>query len=77
MTVWHPTSDLGAFAWYGAGPNMVNFPELDRAGSDTRHPRPDDDADHSAGDRGEAADDRAVGDVGEQGGDRRAAPIVT
>ena len=38
--------------------------------------RPDDDADHSAGDRGEAADDRAVGDVGEQGGDRGAAAVV-
>ena len=34
VTVWHPTSDLGTFAWYGAGPNMVNFPELDRAGAE-------------------------------------------
>jgi NTE family protein len=31
---------------------------------------------HSAGDRGEAADDRAVDDVGEQRGDRRAATVV-
>lgn len=36
VTVWHPTSDLGAFAWYGAGPNMVNCPELDRAGAGRR-----------------------------------------
>jgi nucleotide-binding universal stress UspA family protein len=34
LTVWQPTSDLGAFAWYGAGPDMVNFPELDRAGAE-------------------------------------------
>ena len=34
VTVWQPTSDLGAFAWYGRGPNMVNFPELDRAGAE-------------------------------------------
>jgi nucleotide-binding universal stress UspA family protein len=34
VTVWQPTSDLGAFAWYGAGPNMVNFAELDRAGAE-------------------------------------------
>jgi len=34
VTVWQPTSDLGAFAWYGAGPNMVNFRELDRAGAE-------------------------------------------
>jgi nucleotide-binding universal stress UspA family protein len=34
VTVWQPTSDLGAFAWYGAGPDMVNFPELDRTGAE-------------------------------------------
>ena len=34
LTVWQPTSDVGAFAWYGAGPNMVNFAELDRAGAE-------------------------------------------
>jgi nucleotide-binding universal stress UspA family protein len=34
VTVWQPTSDLAALAWYGAGPNMVNFPELDRAGAE-------------------------------------------
>jgi len=34
VTVWQPTSDVGAFAWYGAGPNMVNFAELDRAGAE-------------------------------------------
>jgi nucleotide-binding universal stress UspA family protein len=34
VTVWQPTSDVGAFAWYGAGPNVVNFPELDRAGAE-------------------------------------------
>src|SRR5215213_8848734 len=34
VTVWQPTSDLGAFAWYGAGPNLVNFDELDRAGAE-------------------------------------------
>jgi nucleotide-binding universal stress UspA family protein len=34
VTVWQPTSDLGAFAWYGAGPNLVNFAELDRAGAE-------------------------------------------
>ena len=28
VTVWQPTSDVGAFAWYGAGPNIVNFDEL-------------------------------------------------
>jgi nucleotide-binding universal stress UspA family protein len=153
VTVWHPTSDLGAFAWYGAGPNMVNFSELDRAGAEAggrvaeqgaqiarnaglhaeslaieatppvwktivdtaalhdaaaivmgsrgltglrsmllgsvsnavvHHAdrptlvihRPDDDADHSAGDRREAADDRAVSDVREQRGDRRAPSVV-
>jgi nucleotide-binding universal stress UspA family protein len=34
VTVWQPTSDVGAFAWYGAGPNMADFPELDRAGAE-------------------------------------------
>jgi nucleotide-binding universal stress UspA family protein len=34
VTVWQPTSDVGAFAWYGAGPNVVNFAELDRAGAE-------------------------------------------
>jgi nucleotide-binding universal stress UspA family protein len=34
VTVWQPTSDVGAFAWYGAGPNIVNFAELDRAGAE-------------------------------------------
>ena len=34
LTVWQPTSDVGAFAWYGAGPNIVNFAELDRAGAE-------------------------------------------
>jgi nucleotide-binding universal stress UspA family protein len=34
VTVWQPTSDVGAFAWYEAGPNMVNFAELDRAGAE-------------------------------------------
>jgi len=34
MTVWQPTSEVGAFAWYGAGSNMVNFAELDRAGAE-------------------------------------------
>jgi nucleotide-binding universal stress UspA family protein len=34
VTVWRPTSDVGAFAWYGAGPDMVNLPELDRAGAE-------------------------------------------
>ena len=34
VTVWQPTSDVGAFAWYGAGPNMVNVAELDRAGAE-------------------------------------------
>ena len=34
VTVWQPTSDVGAFAWYGAGPNMVNIAELDRAGAE-------------------------------------------
>jgi len=34
VTVWQPTSDVGAFAWYGAGPNMVDFAELDRAGAE-------------------------------------------
>ena len=34
LTVWQPVSDVGAFAWYGAGPNMVNFAELDRAGAE-------------------------------------------
>jgi nucleotide-binding universal stress UspA family protein len=34
VTVWQPTSDVGAFAWYGAGPDMVNFAELDRAGAE-------------------------------------------
>jgi nucleotide-binding universal stress UspA family protein len=34
VTVWQPTADLGAFAWYGAGPNMANFAELDRAGAE-------------------------------------------
>jgi len=34
VTVWQPTSEVGASAWYGAGPNMVNFPELDRAGAE-------------------------------------------
>lgn len=34
VTVWQPTADLDAFAWYGAGPNMVNFAELDRAGAE-------------------------------------------
>ena len=34
VTVWQPTSDVGAVAWYGAGPNMVNFAELDRAGAE-------------------------------------------
>ena len=34
VTVWQPTSDHGAFAWHGAGPNMVNFAELDRAGAE-------------------------------------------
>jgi nucleotide-binding universal stress UspA family protein len=34
VTVWQPTADLGAFAWYGAGPNLVNFAELDRAGAE-------------------------------------------
>jgi nucleotide-binding universal stress UspA family protein len=34
VTVWQPTSDVGAFAWYGAGPDIVNFPELDRAGAE-------------------------------------------
>jgi nucleotide-binding universal stress UspA family protein len=34
VTVWQPTSDVGAFAWYGAGPNMFNFAELDRAGAE-------------------------------------------
>ena len=38
VTVWQPTSDLGAFAWYGAGPNMVNFAELDRAGDPASTP---------------------------------------
>ena len=35
VTVWQPASDVGAFAWYGAGPNMVNFAELDRAGAES------------------------------------------
>jgi nucleotide-binding universal stress UspA family protein len=34
VTVWQPMSDLGAFAWYGAGPNLVNFAEVDRAGAE-------------------------------------------
>ena len=34
VTVWQPPSDVGAFAWYGAGPNMSNFAELDRAGAE-------------------------------------------
>ena len=34
VTVWQPTSDVGAFAWYGGGPNVVNFAELDRAGAE-------------------------------------------
>jgi nucleotide-binding universal stress UspA family protein len=34
VTVWQPISDVGAFAWYGAGPNMINFAELDRAGAE-------------------------------------------
>ena len=34
ITVWQPTSDVGAFAWYGAGPNLVNVAELDRAGAE-------------------------------------------
>jgi nucleotide-binding universal stress UspA family protein len=34
VTVWQPTSDVGAFAWYGAGPILVNFAELDRAGAE-------------------------------------------
>jgi hypothetical protein len=41
-----------------------------------RLPMEETDRTSSAGDRGEAADDRAVGDVGEQGGDRRAAAVV-
>ncbi len=28
VTVWQPPRDIGAFAWYGAGPNTVNFAEL-------------------------------------------------
>src|SRR5215210_1161971 len=28
LTVWQPTSDVGAFAWYGAGPNVVNAADL-------------------------------------------------
>jgi nucleotide-binding universal stress UspA family protein len=34
VTVWQPTSDLGAFAWYGAGPNLFDFADLDRAGAE-------------------------------------------
>ena len=34
VTVWQPISDVGAFAWYGAGPNLSNFAQLDREGAE-------------------------------------------
>ena len=34
VTVWQPTAQLGTFGWYGATSNLVNFPELDRAGAE-------------------------------------------
>ena len=34
VTVWQPPTEVGASAWYGAGPTMVNFAVLDRAGAE-------------------------------------------